>query len=373
MAKTGYVKTVLTGGGASALDGISGAVLLDGDFAFVGVGNLAYFYILDADSAAAESSPDIIAPDTTPGNKRWILQNYLSSGFTGTSVTGLTIGTGAKTLTVETNKGFVVGMSVKIAYTTTPTTWMHGDITSYTSATGELIVTVGTTSGSGTQSVWTISLSSPTSIYASAAEILAGTEAAKAIAPDQFLSSNVRALLTAQGDILYASAANTLARLAKGTTLQTLRMNAAATAPEWAADDIPASTKMLFYADTAPTGWTLDNTLDDKVVFVTKGSAAGGQTGGGAHSTGTWTQPGHQHAHAAFTLTTNEMPAHTHTTETGGLIDRESGVGQCARNGTNQTASTGGGGSHTHPNAAAAATANTWRPAAYAMIICSKN
>jgi hypothetical protein len=42
-----------------------------------------------------------------------------------------------------------------------------------------------------------------------------------------------KALLTAQGDIVYASAANTLARLAKGTALQQLRMNAGATAPEW--------------------------------------------------------------------------------------------------------------------------------------------
>ena len=139
--------------------------------------------------------------------------------------------------------------------------------------------------------------------------------------------------------------------------------------------DIPAGTKMLFYADTAPTGWTLDNTLDDKVVFVTKGSAAGGQTGGGAHSTGTWTQPGHQHAHAAFTLTANEMPAHTHSTTItsagDGAVPKTYGTG--AAGSILNTASTGGGASHTHPNAAAAATANTWRPAAFCVIICSKN
>ena len=40
--------------------------------------------------------------------------------------------------------------------------------------------------------------------------------------------------LTTGGDILYASAANTPARLAKGTGLQVLQMNAGATAPEWA-------------------------------------------------------------------------------------------------------------------------------------------
>jgi len=39
-----------------------------------------------------------------------------------------------------------------------------------------------------------------------------------------------------QGDILYASAANSLSKLAKGTKNQQLRTNAAATLPEWQAD-----------------------------------------------------------------------------------------------------------------------------------------
>ena len=47
--------------------------------------------------------------------------------------------------------------------------------------------------------------------------------------------SSPHSLMTAQGDILYASAANTPARLAKGTALHGLRMNSGATAPEWAA------------------------------------------------------------------------------------------------------------------------------------------
>lgn len=40
-------------------------------------------------------------------------------------------------------------------------------------------------------------------------------------------------IATAAGDLLYASAANTLARLAKGTAGQVLKMNSGATAPEW--------------------------------------------------------------------------------------------------------------------------------------------
>ena len=44
-------------------------------------------------------------------------------------------------------------------------------------------------------------------------------------------------ILTTQGDILYASAANTVARLAKGTAGQVLKMNSGASAPEWGTDE----------------------------------------------------------------------------------------------------------------------------------------
>lgn len=45
---------------------------------------------------------------------------------------------------------------------------------------------------------------------------------------------SLEALSLAQGDVIYATAADTLTRLPKGTALQSLRMNAGATAPEWA-------------------------------------------------------------------------------------------------------------------------------------------
>ena len=87
MAKTLYQRTSLTGGGADALDEEDGANLVDGDFTFVMTSaNIAYIYILDADSGAAESSPDIISPDTNPGSKRWLLQGV---GFGSTSTGSL--------------------------------------------------------------------------------------------------------------------------------------------------------------------------------------------------------------------------------------------------------------------------------------------
>jgi len=86
MATTAYFKTGLTGGAATALDSISGAGLLQDDFAFCMVSNVLYIYILNATSGAAESSPDVIAPDTAPGTKRWILQNWTLSGFTASAL-----------------------------------------------------------------------------------------------------------------------------------------------------------------------------------------------------------------------------------------------------------------------------------------------
>jgi hypothetical protein len=81
---------------------------------------------------------------------------------TATSVTSLAIGTGSKSLTVDVSKSYQPGMSVKIARTASPSNWMHGDVTSYDSGTGALVVNVTVTYGSGTYTDWTITFSAPT-------------------------------------------------------------------------------------------------------------------------------------------------------------------------------------------------------------------
>jgi len=72
----------LVGGTESKLDSINGAVLKDSDFslAFDGLGD-AWFHALDSDSGAAESSPDVIAPDNNAANKRWILCGLFTGRF----------------------------------------------------------------------------------------------------------------------------------------------------------------------------------------------------------------------------------------------------------------------------------------------------
>ena len=76
--------------------------------------------------------------------------------------------------------------------------------------------------------------------FATAAEITAGLESAKAIAPDQAVlalmkisGSNLAIGSDANGDMYYR-ASSALARLAKGTANFKMFMNAGATAPEWA-------------------------------------------------------------------------------------------------------------------------------------------
>jgi hypothetical protein len=81
-----------------------------------------------------------------------------------TSATSLTIGYGSKSLTVQTGKSYVVGMTLRIANTSDASKWMQSEVVSYDSGTGALVVNVTHAAGSGTLAVWTISLSSRISV-----------------------------------------------------------------------------------------------------------------------------------------------------------------------------------------------------------------
>ena len=76
--------------------------------------------------------------------------------ITATSTTSLTVGTGSKSLTIGADKGFIPGMEIVVAYTTTSTNRMTGTVTSYNPTTGALVVNVTTAQGSGTYTAWSI-------------------------------------------------------------------------------------------------------------------------------------------------------------------------------------------------------------------------
>lgn len=135
--------------------------------------------------------------------------------------------------------------------------------------------------------------------------------------------------------------------------------------------------KVLLYEDTAPTGWVIETTLDDKVVMVTKGSAESGQTGGGVHSTGSWTVSGitvDAHVHAGATHN-HTLSASASAAGSGGeRICIDSGYLKVSTANTDLWSLTGGISNNSAANTGAASSssttsAGTWRPAAYCCII----
>jgi hypothetical protein len=119
--------------------------------------------------AAAASAATASSAATTAVN---------APGAQGTSTTSLAIGTGAKTLTTQTGKAWVVGQWVIVANSAAAANWMLGYITAYNSGTGSLTVESVSTSGSGTYATWNIALSAPSSDAVPLAQLLAGLQQA---------------------------------------------------------------------------------------------------------------------------------------------------------------------------------------------------
>ena len=68
------------------------------------------------------------------------------------------IGTGSKSLTTQTGLAYSVGARVRVSNTVTPTNYMEGTVTAYTSASGAMTVNVDTIGGSGTLASWNVNL-----------------------------------------------------------------------------------------------------------------------------------------------------------------------------------------------------------------------
>jgi len=132
--------------------------------------------------------------------------------------------------------------------------------------------------------------------------------------------------------------------------------------------DVPAGEKILFYKNTVVIGYLLLDTLDDKVVYVTKGSAAGGQTGGAVHSSGSWTQPNHSHQHNHKWLVNDGATEHEKTYNISGtsVAIEHSTINNTYKKIPIFTDSYAGlSDAWTNNDLTQGATVNTWRPAAY--------
>jgi len=128
---------------------------------------------------------------------------------------------------------------------------------------------------------------------------------------------------------------------------------------------IPVGETILFEKDTAVFGYSLKTDFDDGVLYITKGSGAGGEVGGSNKSGGTWTQD-HYHATRDHTLTINEMPSHDHPPKSGVANFMSSTGSSHGRGGDSYgvhglTGLRGGDQPHNHGNTYNV-TGNSWRP-----------
>ena len=80
MAISGFAAIKRTGGTAGSLDDIIHTNIADGDLAIVidAVNDVTHHYTYNSSSAAAESDPDVVTPDSNAGNGRWILTKIQS-------------------------------------------------------------------------------------------------------------------------------------------------------------------------------------------------------------------------------------------------------------------------------------------------------
>lgn len=81
-----------------------------------------------------------------------------SQGFTASSTTSMTIGTGAKSLVASTGAAFIAGQTVLISADGNPGNDMTATVIAYNSVDGAMDVNVTSVNGSGTYSNWSLAL-----------------------------------------------------------------------------------------------------------------------------------------------------------------------------------------------------------------------
>lgn len=147
------------------------------------------------------------------------------------------------------------------------------------------------------------------------------------------------------GDILYASAAGSLTKLAASTAGWVLTSNGPGVAPSWqqAGGGLVPGTRMPFNQTAAPTGWTKDTTFNDSIMRIVSGNVSNG----GSTAFSTFNE---QTATGAHTLTIAQIPAHSHSMPVQNGSGSVAAIGNISGSPTFSTnsGSIGGGSSHSH-------------------------
>jgi hypothetical protein len=153
--------------------------------------------------------------------------------------------------------------------------------------------------------------------------------------------------LTANNVIL-GNGASAVNFVAPGTSGNVLTSNGT-TWTSGSAPGFPSGTVLLFYQAAAPTGWTQVTTQNNKALRVVSGT--GGSTGGSVAFTTAFASQSAGGTVGGTTLSTSEIPSHTHTisfTQSGAFGFQRAQEIYTGDGRTQTSSSTGGGGSHNH-------------------------
>lgn len=111
----------------------------------------------------------------------------------------------------------------------------------------------------------------------------------------------------------------------------------------------PAGTAMLFVQTSAPTGWTKSTTHNDKALRVVSGAASsGGTTAFSTVFTNQTPTISNTLSVSNTTLTTTQIPSHTHNVGGGSAAAAGCGFNWAGNTASAVSGATGGGGAHNH-------------------------
>jgi len=162
-------------------------------------------------------------------------------------------------------------------------------------------------------------------------------------------------LASAADQVPYFTGPGTAALAGLSAFIRTLLIQADAAAARAAlgaasADLIQAGTVMLFFQAAAPAGWTQVTTHNNKALRIVSG--AGGGSGGSVTFTNAFTTQAVGGSNSATTLTSGQIPWHTHNTifygTSGSGISPSSGGSPLGGTSIATDGGIGGGGSHNH-------------------------
>lgn len=207
-------------------------------------------------------------------------------------------------------------------------------------------------------------------------EARAGASTTRVLTP-----AGLSSIGAAAGDVLYFDGTK-FAPLTIGTPGHVLTVNGGGTAPGWAASGggatFAAGTKLWFYQDTAPTGWTIDASCADGLLAVKGGTGSYNVAGG--NRAGAWAMTAEQmptHSHSA---TAANESAHVHADSSAtNSVAVASGTGAFAPMYWDPTdtnsANTNAGSAHTHVVSIGNAGSGeaTYRPVANVGIVATKD